>query len=606
MSFRWVGLSWFWRDIYLIILPVFSVAISSCGPVVKAATAEPTKEVSITIKVISTSGVEINTASAKILGTMHVDTLEDKLLLLPSCSKPNHISVWSPGYYIHTFPCTGELIYNAVLRPLEVGDNANYSWVGANFPTGSQQACASCHSDAQGRGETSEWMKDGHSRVFVDPYFRTIYTGTDIFQNLDPDSNTTWKILENGQKMRLPNDSPYWPGFRLDYPRDAGNCAFCHAPAAVTASNQQGDLTGPINNSSGTHVSVETEGVTCDVCHKVVDVLVGEDQRPFIEKPGILSFFFTRPEFGKLFYIGPLADHKPSTLMDSNQSEDMGVCSPVFSESRFCAACHYGKFFDTLIYNSYGEWLESGYSQKVIPNNVGAEQKENMNYRSCQDCHMQSAQPIGDSLQKERAACSEANHSFNNFNHNMMGRDQNNDPTLVKDAAQMSVEAIIEEGKIKVTVKVLNTRAGHKFPTDSPLRHLILVVEATDRNGTPLPQVDGPVIPLWGGVGNKKDEDYAGQPGVIYANILKDKDTSEAPTVAYWNPTIPAWEGSDTRLVPGVIVQSDYFFAIPSNGSASISAKLIYRYAFIDIIRQKGWTPKDYIVTQLPTPIQVP
>ena len=604
MSLRRDGLSWFWRDLYLSILLIFSVAISSCGPVVKAATAAPTSEISISIKVISaTPGVEINTASAKILGTMHVDTLEDKLLLLPFCLQPNHISVWSPGYYIHTFPCSGERSYNAVLRPLEVGDNANYSWVGANFPIGSQQACASCHSEAQGRGETSEWMKDGHSLVFVDPYFRTIYSGQDIFRN--PGLETTWGILENGQKMRLPNASPYGPGFRLDYPRDAGNCAFCHAPAAITASNQQGDLTGPINSSSGTHVSVETEGVTCDVCHKVVDVLVGEDQRPFIEKPGILSFFFSRPEFGKLFYVGPLSDHKPSTLMDSNQSEDMGVCSPVFSESRFCAACHYGKFFDTLIYNSYGEWLESGYSQKVIPNNVGAEQKENMNYRSCQDCHMQSAQPIGDSLQKERAACSEDNHSFNNFNHNMMGRDQNNDPTLVRDAAQMSVEAIIEEGKIKVTVKVLNTRAGHKFPTDSPLRHLILVVEATDRNGTALPQVDGPVIPLWGGNGNQP-EDYAGRPGEIYANILKDKDTSEAPTVAYWNPTIPAWEGSDTRLRPGVIVQSDYFFAIPSNGKASISAKLIYRYAFIDIIRQKKWPLKDYIVTQVPAPIHVP
>ena len=603
MSLRRVGLSWLGWDIYLSILLAFSVAISSCSPVVRAATAEPTPEVSITLNVTSSSGVQINTAIAKILGSMHVDTLEDKLLLLPFCSKPNHISIWSPGYYIHTFPCTGELSYNAVLRPLEVGDNANYSWVGANFPTGSQQACASCHSDAQGRGETSEWMKDGHSRVFVNPYFRMIYTGQDTFRN--PGLETTWGILENGQKMRLPNASPYGPGFRLDYPRESGNCAFCHAPAAITASNQQGDLTDPINNASGTHISVETEGVTCDVCHKVVDVLVGEDQRPFIEKPGILSFFFTRPEFGKLFYIGPLADHKPSTLMEPNQSEDMGVCSPVFSESRFCAACHYGKFFDTLIYNSYGEWLESGYSQKVIPNNVGAEQKENMSYRSCQDCHMQSAQPIGDSLQEERAACSEANHSFNNFNHNMMRRDQNNDPTLVKDAAQMSVEAIIEEGKIKVTVKVLNTRAGHKFPTDSPLRHLILVVEATDRNGTSLPQVDGPVIPLWGGNGNQP-EDYAGRPGEIYANILRDKDTSEAPTVAYWNPTVPAWEGSDTRLRPGVIVQSDYFFAIPSNGSASISAKLIYRYAFIDIIRQKKWPLKDYTVTQLPAPIRVP
>ena len=605
MSFRGVGLSRFWWDIYLSILLIFSVAISSCGPVVKAATAEPTPKISITIKVTSaTPGVEINTASAKILGTMHVDTLEDKLLLLPYCSKPNHISVWSPGYYIHTFPCTDKLIYNETLRPLEVGDNANYSWVGANFPAGSQQTCASCHSDAQGRGETREWMQDGHSRVFVDPYFRTIYTGTDVFRN--PGSETKWGILENGQKMRLPTASPYGPGFRLDYPRDSGNCAFCHVPAAVTASNQQADLTVPINNSSGTHVSVETEGVTCDVCHKVVDVLVGEDKRPFIEKPGILSFFFTRPEIGKLFYIGPLAEHKPSSLMEPGKSEDMGVCSPVFSESRFCAACHYGKFFDTLIYNSYGEWLDSNYSKKEIETAVGAEKKENMEYRSCQDCHMQSVQPIDSgTLLKDRAACSETNHSFNNFNHNMMGRDQNNEPTLVKEAAEIHAQATKEEGVIKVTVQVRNIGAGHKFPTDSPLRHLILVVQATDRNGTFLAQVDGPVIPLWGGVGDKT-EDYAGHPGEIYANILKDKDTSEAPTVAYWNPTIPAWEGSDTRLIPGVIVQSDYSFAIPSNGAATINAELIYRYAFIDIIRQKGWPPGDYIVTQLPNPIQVP
>ncbi|HZJ22868.1 MAG TPA: hypothetical protein VFD54_06140, partial [Anaerolineales bacterium] len=108
MSLRRVGLSWLGWDIYLSILLAFSVAISSCSPVVRAATAEPTPEVSITLNVASSSGVQINTAIAKILGSMHVDTLEDKLLLLPFCSKPNHISIWSPGYYIHTFPCTGE------------------------------------------------------------------------------------------------------------------------------------------------------------------------------------------------------------------------------------------------------------------------------------------------------------------------------------------------------------------------------------------------------------------------------------------------------------------------------------------------------------------
>lgn len=154
-------------------------------------------------------------------------------------------------------------------------------------------------------------------------------------------------------------------------------------------------------------------------------------------------------------------------------------------------------------------------------------------------------------------------------------------------------------------VQVENTGAGHKFPTDSPLRHLILLVEAKDQNKMPLAQVAGPTIPLWGGVGSNAEEDFAGRPGVIYANILKDRDTNEMPTIAFWNPTVPAWDGSDTRLEPNTPVQSEYSFAVPSNGTATLTARLIYRYAFIEIIRQKGWQPNDIIVAETP-PVQVP
>jgi hypothetical protein len=136
------------------------------------------------------------------------------------------------------------------------------------------------------------------------------------------------------------------------------------------------------------------------------------------------------------------------------------------------------------------------------------------------------------------------------------------------------------------------------------LRHLILLVEAKDQNGTLLAQVDGPMIPLWGGNSNT-EYDYAGKAGEIYANILKDRDTNQMPTIAYWNPTVPAWDGSDTRLEPGKPAQSEYSFAVPSNGAATITARLIYRYAFIEIIRQKGWILKDIDVRE-PVSVQVP
>ena len=218
---------------------------------------------------------------------------------------------------------------------------------------------------------------------------------------------------------------------------------------------------------------------------------------------------------------------------------------------------------------------------------------------------MPSAQNVGDTIPEQRAACSATNQDFRNFNHNMMARGNDGSPQLVKNAATVGLSARIENGRINVAVQVKNVGAGHKFPTDSPLRHLILLVEAKDQNGTSLAQMAGSVIPLWGGVGGNPDEDYAGRPGEIYANILKDKDTNEMPTVAYWNPTIPAWGGSDTRLNPGEEVQSEYSFAVPSNGRATISARLIYRYAFIEIIRQKNWPRNDIDVIE-PISVQVP
>ena len=570
------------RVIYMNILLVFSIVLVSCGPVARAATAEPEPQKSpITITVISgDSGKNIKTAVAKILGTTDTATLQNNKITLPYCAMGNYISVWAPEHLIETRPCgANQYTYELTLTSMPMHDNLEYAWMSA-------QTCAGCHSESQGRTEHLEWTQDKHSRVFVDSYFWTIYTGTDINGNAGAITGRT--ISENGQFSRVPNNSEYGPGFRLDYPNENGNCAYCHAPAAVKAIEQGLPLKAGNSSVPIGYGNAETEGITCDVCHKVADVLIENNRLPFAERPGSLSFLFLRPSPNQLFNLGPLPDMK---LENSNVKAS---CAPIFSESKFCAACHYGKFFDTVIYNSYGEWLNSAYSNP-----------DTTNFRSCQDCHMHSAQDVGNTSRDERAACSALNQNFRNFNHNMMGRDATGDPALIKGAATLSLTARIENGRINVAVQVENARAGHKFPTDSPLRHLILLVEAKDQNGMPLAQVAGPTIPLWGGVGAVADEDYAGRPGEIYANILKDRDTNQMPTIAFWNPTVPAWDGSDTRLEPNKPVQSEYSFAVPSNGAATITARLIYRYAFIEIIRQKGWPLKDIDVTE-PASVQVP
>jgi hypothetical protein len=199
----------------------------------------------------------------------------------------------------------------------------------------------------------------------------------------------------------------------------------------------------------------------------------------------------------------------------------------------------------------------------------------------------QPANPI------HREACSDVNRELQNYNHNMMKYEPDKDnptrqiPTIVKEAAQISLEPTLAGGQINVKVTVQNTGAGHKFPTDSPLRHLILLIEARDWRGSPLTQSGGPMVPVWAA------PDYAGYAGQIFANILKDKDTNLAPSFAYWNPVETAWQGADTRLVPGVPVQSIYAFAAPYDRSAKITARLIYRKAFKNVVDKKGWRLDD-------------
>ncbi|HLO17118.1 MAG TPA: hypothetical protein VK206_19950 [Anaerolineales bacterium] len=522
-----------------------------------------------------------------ILEKDQTDTIDQNILSLPVCSSGQHISVWAPGYYILTFPCVDNLSvpYTVQLEPIIANDNPNYSWIEADFHPNQPRDCASCHAGslAGSLNEYPEWINDGHSRAFTNPYFWTTYMGIDM--NWHQSQQIQWSILGNGQKIYPlldPIQPDYGAGYRLDYPISNGNCAACHVPAGSPGILQEMDIAGLINGSRGSHISAATEGVTCDVCHKVTEVLVEKNSKlPYDDRPGVLSMSFLRPISDQQFNYGPLAYQ---SILGMNAKT---TCFPIYSESKFCAACHYGKFANTLVYGSYKEWLDSSYSKP-----------ENPNYRTCQDCHMLDETQITNTLPNERAACSEANVKFSNFSHNMMkyGSDPENPPRqiplLVKDAAQLKLEPVLSAGQINIKVTVQSIGVGHKFPTDSPLRHLILLVEAIDGRGNRLTQSGGPMVPVWA------VPDYGGYPGQIFANIFKDKDTNLAPSFAYWNPVETGWDGADTRLVPGVPVQNTYSFAAPYDGSATITAKLIYRKAFLNVATKKGW-PLDNLDVQV-------
>jgi hypothetical protein len=587
-----VNTSGFWEFLVMILLLLGFIGLLSTTSKIPAAGGLPQStstsnipETGPVIINIDNTDPKIERAIVRILGTEQTDDFDHNILSLPPCSTGQYISVWAPGYYILTFPCVASptMRYDVQLEPLNPTDNTNYQWIGAGRISDSPPNCARCHAGSSAHlNEYPQWNRDGHSKVFADPFFWTTFLGTNI--NRQPSQQIQWTILADGQKIYPlldPMKPDYGAGYRLDYPVSNGNCAFCHVPASSPGTLQEMNVADLINNYLGGDTSAVTEGVTCDICHKVTDVLVGKNQLPYDDRPGVLSMSIVRPISDQHFNYGPLA-YQSILNSDSNPNSDAKrTCFPVFSESKFCAACHYAKFANTLIYGSYKEWLESPYSNPQTPN-----------YRSCQDCHMLDETQIQNTVPSERDACSETNVKFN-FSHNMMnyGTDPDNPsreiPLLVKDAADLTLEPVLEGGQIRVRVTVLNTGAGHKFPTDSPLRHLILRIEARDWRGNLLTQSGGPMIPVWAA------PDQAGYAGQIFAHILKDKDTNLAPSFAYWNPVEDAWQGADTRLVPGVPAQSVYSFAAPYDRWATITARLIYRKAFKNVVDKKAWQLTD-------------
>jgi len=178
------------------------------------------------------------------------------------------------------------------------------------------------------------------------------------------------------------------------------------------------------------------------------------------------------------------------------------------------------------------------------------------------------------------------------FSHLMPGAA---DEDLLKNAISMSIEAWKDDGKANLQVNITNDQTGHHVPTDSPLRHLILVIEARTEGGELLELIEGPAIPEWAGIGDPDDGCYGGQPGKIYAKVLEEFWTEVSPSGNYWNPTRIV---SDNRIAAYETDTTSFQFVDLNEGKLTFNVKLIYRRAFIELIEQKGWDVPDIMMAE--------
>ncbi len=498
---------------------------------------------------------------------------------------PVIVTAWSEGFYVGSVTLNpsapdwkGSTGIKLTLKPLASKDNNLYDWFSFNGVTGSA-SCALCHR------ENKEWQADAHSQSAQNQRFITIYTGTDV------NGRVGQPVILSSKGIALPPDpsKPYYgPGFQLDNPNRAGNCAACHTPVASKTPNQQNCAWGgchtslTIEHSRGVippapiPLSLKGnagEGISCEFCHKVGDVILNPKTKlPLPDMPGILSMRLYRPADGQQIFFGTLVDVPRRVSY-----------SPLESKSEFCAPCHYGVAGGvvgngdvkdgTLIYNSYGEWLNSPYSDAKTG-------------KTCQQCHML----VSDAKYYVFADKGGLTRDYAELhNHTMPGA---TDENLLQNAVTMKSTAERSAGQVNVDVLITNDQTGHSVPTDSPLRSMILVVEAVDANGKPLTLTTGPVNPDYSG-------NYGGQPGKTFAKILRDDQTGEAPTAAQWRAVTII---SDTRLAAMATDASQYRFAAP-DGAVTIKVHLIYRRAFQLLQQQKGWTDPDIVMEEETIPL---
>jgi hypothetical protein len=472
---------------------------------------------------------------------------------------PVTISAWKEGYYAakaeDIIPPASDV--TLTLITVQTNDNPDYEWI---MPTGTEGSCASCKSAV-----TEIWLENSqHAQASRNPQFLTMYNGTDIEGNQSPLTRFGYSRDYGSFPLRPDPSLPYYgPGYKLDFPTTAGNCAACHTPGAA--------LDAAYGTDPNTVTGADAFGVHCDFCHKIADVTLDPATGlPYPNMPGVLSLDVRRPfpddpERYQLFF---------GTFDDDNVPEE-DTYLPLIERSQFCAACHFGVFWDTVVYNSYGEWLDSPYSDPK-------------NGKTCQECHMPSPSMLdGDIL--------------TNVAPDMGGVERNPltihahlqpgaaDQTLLQNTARLEVRAARDGDRLIVDAAVTNVAAGHHIPTDSPLRQIFLVVTATDEQDQPLELREGTTLPDWAG-------DLEGKPGAYFAKILQEIWTEIQPSGAYWNPTRIV---EDTRLPALATHISSYEFVIPAEAEGvTVEAQLVFRRAFYDLMMQKGWDIPDILMEQ--------
>jgi predicted CXXCH cytochrome family protein len=275
-------------------------------------------------------------------------------------------------------------------------------------------------------------------------------------------------------------------------------CLGCHSPLISQT------------RDSALQKKVSWEGVTCDFCHSIRDVNMAGANPAVLPTP---------------------AGERSGPMSATHGAPHGTVYSAVHTSSLVCAPCHeYKNSSGFPVLTTYSEWRKSPYAKDD---------------RQCQTCHM--GRVAGDLVDPKVTRTGIAKVNL----HQMPGSHSLEQLTsAVK--AQLSVAR--EGDQVNVTVNVSNQKAGHYLPTGSPLRQLVLEVQA-----------DG-----YGGEHFREERVYARTVADSHGTVLMREHFAFLRAVKVV---------SDTRLAPGENRAETFSFRIPATSQVQVKATFWYYYS---------------------------
>jgi Flp pilus assembly protein TadD len=167
------------------------------------------------------------------------------------------------------------------------------------------------------------------------------------------------------------------------------HCESCHTPIALFS----GALSRENPNQKAPFTPLDNEGLTCSVCHSIVEARLDGTGSFTIRRPALLAKEDGTPIYG---------DFTDEEILDDVPAHRRAVMRPLLRQPEFCATCHKVDAPPTLNgykrirgFSAYDEWQQSGASGESVTPFYRREQRVD-----CRGCHMPKVESNNDRAAK--------------------------------------------------------------------------------------------------------------------------------------------------------------------------------------------------------------